>query len=317
MTDINKNAILEAEKIPQRNLKDTDVLVEEIINMIKSYSPDSNTDTVYIAYRLAKSLHEGQKRKSGDPYIVHPVEVAYIAAQLSLDTMAITACLLHDVVEDTNCSREQIEDLFGPQVAGLVDGVTKLKQIKYSSHEEAQVENLRKMFFAMAKDIRVIVIKLIDRLHNMRTMGFMPPHKQLRISKETLDVYAPLAHRLGMSKIKIELEDLSLKYLDPVAYEEIRESINLKKSARDKYIADIMNIFRQKLEETPLPATVSLPVKTAVRVAGKQKIKTDTGIEISVPAELFSDPDCIEFTKEVNGTTTITIKGIHKISSRS
>lgn len=256
MTDINKNAILEAEKIPQRNLKDTDVLVEEIINMIKSYSPDSNTDTVYIAYRLAKSLHEGQKRKSGDPYIVHPVEVAYIAAQLSLDTMAITACLLHDVVEDTNCSREQIEDLFGPQVAGLVDGVTKLKQIKYSSHEEAQVENLRKMFFAMAKDIRVIVIKLIDRLHNMRTMGFMPPHKQLRISKETLDVYAPLAHRLGMSKIKIELEDLSLKYLDPVAYEEIRESINLKKSARDKYIADIMNIFRQKLEEMGIKGTV-------------------------------------------------------------
>ena len=256
MTDNNKNAILEPEKIPQRDLKDTDILIEEIIGMIKKYSPDANTDTVYIAYRLAKSLHEGQKRKSGDPYIVHPVEVAYIAAQLSLDTMAITACLLHDVVEDTSCTRKQIEELFGPQVADLVDGVTKLKQIKYSSQEEAQVENLRKMFFAMAKDIRVIVIKLIDRLHNMRTMGFMPPHKQLRISKETLDVYAPLAHRLGMSKIKIELEDLSLKYLDPVAYEEIRESIKLKKSARDKYIADIMNIFRQKLEEMEIKGTV-------------------------------------------------------------
>ncbi len=257
MTDTDRNTILEPEKIPQRDIKDTDVLIKEIIDMIKVYSPNSNTDMVYVAYRFAKSLHEGQKRKSGDPYIIHPVDVAYIAAQLALDCTAITACLLHDVVEDTGCSYDDVAALFGTPVAELVDGVTKLKQIKYSSREEQQVENLRKMFLAMSKDIRVVVIKLIDRLHNMRTMNFMPRHKQLRISKETLDVYAPLAHRLGMSKIKIELEDLALKYLDPVAYEEIRESIHQKKSARDQYISDIMDILRKKLDELGIKGTVT------------------------------------------------------------
>lgn len=254
--DINKNAILEAEKIPQQKNKDFDKLVDEMVAHIKEYSPGANTDMVYVAYRFAKSLHSDQRRKSGEPYISHPVEVAYIASQLSLDVMAITACLLHDVIEDTGCSYEDVEALFGKTVAELVDGVTKLKQIKYSSREEQQVENLRKMFFAMSKDIRVVVIKLIDRLHNMRTLQYMPEHKRLRISKETLDVYAPLAHRLGMSKIKIELEDLALKYLDPVAYEEIRENINQKKSARDRYIADIMEIFRQKLEKMNIKGTV-------------------------------------------------------------
>mgnify|MGYP005758146799 FL=1 len=256
MAEDERSAILEPEKIPQRNIKDTDKLIEELLGMLKEYSPNANTDMVYVAYRFAKSLHAGQKRKSGDPYIVHPVEVAYIAAQLNLDSTAITACLLHDVVEDTGCTYDDVAALFGKPVAELVDGVTKLKQIKYSSREEQQVENLRKMFLAMAKDIRVVVIKLIDRLHNMRTLSFMPRHKQLRISKETLDVYAPLAHRLGMSKIKIELEDLALKYLDPVAYEEIRESINQKKSARDKYIADIMDILRKKLDEMHIKGTV-------------------------------------------------------------
>lgn len=257
MTDIKRNTILEPEKIPQRNIKDTDKLVEEIIGMVNEYSPSANTDMIYIAYRFAKNLHTGQLRKSGDPYIIHPVEVAYIAAQLNLDTATITACLLHDVVEDTACTDADVAAIFGESVAALVDGVTKLRQIKYTTREEQQVENLRKMFFAMAKDIRVVVIKLIDRLHNMRTMNFMPRHKQLRISKETLDVYAPLAHRLGISKIKIELEDLALKYLDPIAYEEISESINQKKSVRDKYISDIMDIFRSKLNEMNINGTVS------------------------------------------------------------
>ncbi|MDD6762867.1 MAG: bifunctional (p)ppGpp synthetase/guanosine-3',5'-bis(diphosphate) 3'-pyrophosphohydrolase [Clostridiales bacterium] len=233
------------------------MLIDEIIGMIKGYNPNGNTDMVYVAYRFAKSMHSGQKRKSGDPYIIHPVEVAYIAAQLSLDCTAITACLLHDVVEDTGCAYDDIAVMFGTPVAELVDGVTKLKQIKVTTREDQQIENLRKMFLAMARDIRVVIIKLIDRLHNMRTMNFMPRNKQLRISKETLDVYAPLAHRLGISKIKIELEDLALKYLDPVAYEEIRESINQKKSARDKYIADIMGIFRKKLDEMGIKGTVT------------------------------------------------------------
>lgn len=251
-----RNAILEPEKMPQRDSKDTDKLVSEIVQMLKGINPDANTDMVEVAYRLAKSLHSGQKRKSGDPYILHPVKVAYIAAQLNLDVNAVSACLLHDVVEDTGCTYDDIAALFGETVAELVDGVTKLAQIKYSSREEQQVENLRKMFFAMSKDIRVVMIKLIDRLHNMRTLKYMPHEKQLRIAKETLDVYAPLAHRLGISKIKIELEDLALKYLDPVAYEEIRENIHQKKSARDGYIADIMEIFRKKLAEVNIEATV-------------------------------------------------------------
>ena len=257
MTDKLNNTILEPEKIPERDIKDPDKLIDEIIEMVKGYAPSANTDMVYVAYRFARSLHEGQKRKSGDPYIIHPVEVAYIAAQLSLDTTAISACLLHDVVEDTECAYDDVAALFGEPVAELVDGVTKLKQIKYTTREEQQVENLRKMFLAMAKDIRVVIIKLIDRLHNMRTMNFMPRHKQLRISKETLDVYAPLANRLGISKIKIELEDLSLKYLDPVAYEEIREGIHQKKAERDAYIASIMELFRKKLDEHGINGTVT------------------------------------------------------------
>lgn len=256
MNDFDKNEILAPEKIPQMPQKDTEVLFSEILKMIKDVNPDADTEMVERAYKLAKAKHEGQVRKSGDPYIIHPVEVAYIAAQLSLDVNAVSACLLHDVVEDTDSTYGDIEKLFGKTVAELVDGVTKLKQIQYSSREEQQVENLRKMFFAMSKDIRVIVIKLIDRLHNMRTLKYMPKEKQLRIAKETLDVYAPLAHRLGMSKIKIELEDLALKYLDPVAYEEIRENINLKKSARDRFISDIMDIFRDKLKEMNINGTV-------------------------------------------------------------
>ncbi|MFQ7291288.1 MAG: RelA/SpoT family protein [Monoglobales bacterium] len=212
---------------------------------------------IYVAYRLAKWSHKNQFRKSGAPYIEHPVQVAYIASQLSLDATAIAACLLHDVVEDTQYHYEDIEALFGKSVAELVDGVTKLRKIKYNTREEQQVENLRKMFLAMAKDIRVVIIKLIDRLHNMRTLNFMPRKKQLLISKETLDVYAPLAHRLGMSKIKIELEDLALKYLDPVAYEEIRTSINQKKEEREKYITDIIEVLRKKLEELNIKGEVT------------------------------------------------------------
>ena len=248
--------ILAPEKIPQQ-ADDTDALVDKIIETVKSYSPNANTDMIYIAYRLAKSAHSHQFRRSGAPYIEHPVQIAYIASQLSLDATAISAALLHDVVEDTPYTYEDIETLFGKSVAEIVDGVTHLKQIQYNTREEQQVENLRKMFLAMAKDIRVVIIKLIDRLHNMRTLNFMPRAKQLLISKETLDVYAPLAHRLGMSKIKIELEDLALKYLDPVAYEEITQSINQKKEERERYISDIMEILRGKLEEMGIKGQVT------------------------------------------------------------
>ena len=256
MPESKEPVILSPEKIPQ-HADDTDVLVDKIIGMVKGYSPNANTDMIYVAYKLAKSAHSHQFRRSGAPYIEHPVQLAYIAAQLSLDATAISAALFHDVVEDTPYTYENIETIFGKSVAELVDGVTKLRKIKYNTREEQQVENLRKMFLAMAKDIRVVIIKLIDRLHNMRTLNFMPRAKQLLISKETLDVYAPLAHRLGMSKIKIELEDLALKYLDPVAYEEIRQSINQKKDEREKYIRDIMDVLREKLDQMNIKSQVT------------------------------------------------------------
>ena len=250
-------SILSPEKIEQHNNENTDVLIDTIAERVAQYSPSSNTDAIYVAYFLAKNAHKNQFRRSGAPYIEHPVQIAYIASQLNLDATTIIACLLHDVIEDTPYTYKDIEAFFGPNVAELVDGVTKLKQIQYNTREEQQVENLRKMFFAMSKDIRVVVIKLIDRLHNMRTLNFMPQHKQLLISKETLDVYAPLAHRLGMSKIKIELEDLSLKYLDPIAYEEIRTSINQKKSEREQFIAEIMNLLEKKLSDLNIKGQVT------------------------------------------------------------
>lgn len=253
----NIDKVLAPSTIKQTAVTDTDILVDEIIASVKAHSPSANTDPIYIAYRLAKHSHKDQFRKSGAPYIEHPVQVAFIASQLALDPTTITACLLHDVVEDTPYSSEDIEVLFGENVALLVDGVTKLKQIKYNTREEQQVENLRKMFFAMAKDIRVVMIKLIDRLHNMRTLNFMPRKKQLLISKETLDVYAPLAHRLGMSKIKIELEDLALKYLDPVAYEEITTSISQKKDEREEYIKSLMDILRDCLKKVNISGEVT------------------------------------------------------------
>ena len=217
-----------------------DAVIDDIIDTIKEHTPAANTDMIYIAYRLAKSAHTGQRRRSGAPYIDHPVQVARMACTLSFDAETITAALLHDVVEDTAYSYNDIKLLFGESVAELVDGVTKLTKIKYNTHDEQQVENLRKMFLAMAKDIRDVIIKLIDRLHNMRTLEYMSESKQREKSREVLEIYSPLAHRLGMSKIKTELEDLALKYIDPYSYEDIRDNINQKKAERENYIEDII-----------------------------------------------------------------------------
>ncbi len=247
--------IMQNESYPMAQ-DDTDKVIEQIIDKVKTSSPGANTDMIYIAYRLAKNAHENQFRKSGEPYINHPVQVAYIAAEMAVDAVGITGCLLHDVVEDTNYTLDDIKTLFGSEVSELVDGVTKLKRIQYSTLEEQQVENLRKMFLAMAKDIRVVIIKLVDRLHNIRTLASMSPAKQLEKARETLEVYAPLAHRLGMSKIKVELEDLSLKYLDPVAYEEIRESINLKRSQREEYIKETISKIKLRLAELDIQGEV-------------------------------------------------------------
>lgn len=220
-------------------------------------NPNFNIEKLEKAYNLAFAAHEGQNRVSGEPYITHPLEVAYILADLELDCDTLTGALLHDVVEDTDHTLEDIKKEFGENVAIIVDGVTKLGKIQYTTAEEQQVENIRKMLLAMAKDVRVILIKLADRLHNMRTLTAKSEIKQREKARETLEVYAALAHRLGMSKIKWELEDLSLRYIDPVAYKEITESINLKKQEREKFINDIMETLREKTAEMDIEAQVT------------------------------------------------------------
>ncbi len=259
---------------------ETDVVVEKVMERVKEYSPKSNTDMIFVAYRVAKAAHKNQLRKSGEPYIIHPVQIAYIASELSMDSVAICAALLHDVIEDTPYTYDDIVTLFGKDVAEIVEGVTKLKKIKYLNHQEEQVENLRKMFFAMSKDIRVVIIKLIDRLHNMRTLDFQPQDKQLQVAKETLDVYAPLAHRLGISRIKSELEDLSLKYLDPVAYEEIAESIKTKKSQREAFVSGIIDALKARADKNNIKCEITGRAKHFYSIFRKMYAQNKTIDEI-------------------------------------
>lgn len=229
---------------------------ETLLEKVLRANPNFNTKRLTEAYELALAAHEGQKRNSGEPYITHPLAVAHILADLELDCDSLVSALLHDVVEDTSYTLADIRERFGENVALIVDGVTKLGKIQYTTKEEQQIENLRKMFLAMAKDVRVIIIKLADRLHNMRTLKAKSEDKQREKARETLEVYAALAHRLGMSKIKWELEDLSLRYLDPIAYKEIADSINLKRQEREEYINDIMHTLEEKLSELGIHAHV-------------------------------------------------------------
>jgi len=226
-----------------------------LVEKVKKYDPNSNFEMLEKAYYVSKTAHEGQQRNSGEPYIIHPVEVAIILADMELDSTALVAALLHDTIEDTTCTYEVIKAQFGVEVADIVDGVTKitkLGKIPFTSKQEQQVENLRKMFLAMAKDIRVIMIKLADRLHNMRTLKYMTEGKQIEIATETLEIYAPLAHRLGISKIKWELEDLCLRYLDPKGYYDLVEKIAFKRKQREAYILEIIQTLKEKTNELGL-----------------------------------------------------------------
>ena len=238
------------------------VLYEELISSVRKYHPSTDISMIEKAYRIARDAHEGQVRKSGEPYIIHPLCVGIILADLELDKETIVAGLLHDVVEDTVMTTEEITQEFGAEVALLVDGVTKLGQLNYSADKvEVQAENLRKMFLAMAKDIRVILIKLADRLHNMRTLKYMPPHKQKEKARETMDIYAPIAQRLGISKVKIELDDLSLKYLEPEVYYDLVEKINLRRSEREAFVSEIVNGVRDQIENAGIHAQIDGRVK--------------------------------------------------------
>lgn len=237
-------------------------LFEKLKATILNYHPSADLSMVEKAYKIAYEAHKDQKRKSGEPYIIHPVSVAIILAELELDKETIVAGLLHDVVEDTVMTLDDIEREFNPEIALLVDGVTKLTQINYSADKvELQAENLRKMFLAMAKDIRVILIKLADRLHNLRTLQYMKPEKQREKARETMDIYAPIAQRLGISKIKIELDDLSLKYLEPEIYNNLVEQIEQKKTSREKFIQDIVDEVRQHIENAGITAKIDGRVK--------------------------------------------------------
>lgn len=225
------------------------ISVEEFFEMIKKYLNDNQVAFVYKAYDVAAKAHANQRRKSGEPYIIHPLGVATILAELQMDETTLAAAFLHDVVEDTETTLDQLKEMFGVKVADLVDGVTKLGKIEYISKEDQQIENYRKMFLAMAKDIRVIMIKLADRLHNMRTMKYMPVHKQQSISRETMEVYAPLAHRLGIYTIKWELEDLAFRYMEPEIYYDLVEQVKVKRREREAMIHEAMAEIKEHLDE--------------------------------------------------------------------
>ena len=239
-----------------------EVLYNELIASIKKYHPSTDITLIQKAYETAREAHKDQKRKSGEPYIIHPLCVAIILADLELDKETIVAGLLHDAVEDTWMTCEEITKEFGPEVALLVDGVTKIGQLSYSKDKvEMQAESLRKMFLAMAKDIRVILIKLADRLHNMRTLQYMTPEKQKEKARETMDIYAPIAQRLGISKIKVELDDLSLKYLKPDVYYDLVEKVALRKSVREEFVGSIVKTVKQHMVEAGIKAQVDGRVK--------------------------------------------------------
>ena len=239
-----------------------DVLYNKLIETIRQYHPSSDLSDIERAYKVAKEAHEGQFRKSGEPYIIHPLCVAIILAELELDKESIIAGLLHDVVEDTVMTSEDVAREFGDEVALLVDGVTKLTQLNYQHDKiEVQAENLRKMFLAMAKDIRVIMIKLADRLHNMRTMQYQSPAKQVEKSRETMDIYAPIAHRLGISKIKVELDDLSMKYLMPDTYNDLVKQVDINRPGREAFIKSIIKEVGMHISNAGIEAEIDGRVK--------------------------------------------------------
>jgi len=222
---------------------------EQLIDRIKAYQPSVDSDLIQRAYDFSYRMHAGQTRKSGQPYIVHPVSVAGILADLRLDAASVCAGLLHDVVEDTLATSDELTKEFGVEVAELVDGVTKLSKINFTSKEDRQAENFRKMVVAMARDIRVLLIKLCDRLDNMRTLEHMARESQERIARETIEIYAPLANRLGIQSFKSELEDLSFRYLEPDAFSELVAQMTKTKRDRDKYISEVCRTLSNRLAE--------------------------------------------------------------------
>src|SRR5438132_1466574 len=226
---------------------------EDLLEKVRGYSPDADVELLRRAYVFSDFEHRGQVRHSGEPYLIHPLAVADILADMKLDVVAVAAGLHHDVVEDTLTTIDRIQELFGPEVAHVVEGVTKISAIPFSSSEERQAENFRKMLLAMVDDIRVILVKLADRLHNMRTLNHLPDEKRLKIAQETRDIYAPIANRLGMSKVKNELEELSFRYLEPQTYESLRAKVDAKRRATEGFIEELKKTVAATLAEARVP----------------------------------------------------------------
>lgn len=253
--------------------------IKELIKEIKNHNPQADTDAILKAYECAKNAHLGQVRKSGEPYIIHPIEVATIIANMGLDIESIIAGMLHDCIEDTELNYDKIKEMFGEDVADLVDGVTRLGMIRYSKEQE-QMEDLRKMFMAMAKDIRVILIKLADRLHNMRTIKYMPENKRSSKALETMEIYAPIAHRLGMQAVKWELEDLSMEILDPIGFKEITDGLQTHKEERELFLNSNKEKIIKKLESAGINASIEGRVKHIYSIYRKMYSQHKTMDEI-------------------------------------
>ncbi len=233
----------------------------ELMRRMRANRPNDDLELIRKAYEFSQKHHAGQSRASGQPYLVHPLEVALVLAEMKMDPVAIAAGLLHDSVEDTSVTVVDIRKEFGEQVAHIVEGVTKISAIDFATREEQQAENLRKMMLAMVDDIRVVLIKLADRLHNMRTLEHLPPERQQKIARETLEIYAPIAHRLGMGKIRGELEDLGFRYLDPIAYQQVHDAVEARRKAGEAFLARVEGVFRDKLKEAGITATVESRIK--------------------------------------------------------
>src|SRR5271165_1663626 len=228
----------------------------ELLRQMRENRPNDDLELVRKAYEFSQKQHSGQQRASGEPYLVHPLEVALVLAEMKMDAVAVAAGLLHDSVEDTSVTIVDIRKEFGEQVAHIVEGVTKISKIDFATREEQQAENLRKMMLAMVDDIRVILIKLADRLHNMRTLEHLQPERQHKIAEETLEIYAPIAHRLGMGKIRGELEDLGFRFLDPLGYEQVEKAVNARRKQGEAFIAKMQETIADKLKEAGIQARV-------------------------------------------------------------
>jgi len=251
---------------------------EEIVKKVQAYRPGDDVSLLRKAFEFSCLEHKAQKRLSGEPYVTHLLQVANVLADMKLDVVCLAGGMLHDVVEDTPTTIERLRQEFGPEVAGIVEGVTKISRIRFSSPEEQQAENVRKMVLAMVDDIRVVLVKLADRLHNMRTLGFLPAEKRSRIARETLDIYAPIAHRLGMGKVRSELEDLSFQHLDPEAFEEVKKAVESRRKVSEEFLAEVRSQVEAKMKEHSIPAQIEGRIKRLYSIRQKltrQRITID------------------------------------------